>query len=567
MSSPVQNNTNPQQEQNKWNKLSPPVTSNIRQKLMNIGESIWYCTDYDTGKEGIVEYDTINHKFNVIQYSQDVGYICNHSCCNDGHLIYIVDGHKGNLVMFNTKSKQFGETIKIPKIGGNSTSIMFNQQLHIFGGSNNDGKHIVFNPMTKQLKMKKDFQQTKKMSDEHIIIHNNQIIRFGGFDCTPYVNKQLDHFVIGNINTNNNNDYQWINQQKYKLPKALTRAGYILYNDYLIIFGGETPAHKSSDNIYILNLNESSFRNKWIKSNIKCPTEGYRSWYQAILMKNGMVHIFKCFGCDVPYHCDIHISSILGNLYQVNNNGIDCDDDKKENGNDNDDDNENDNDDANDNDNENDNDNDDAKCNKCEALKQKTQKLSSQISIKDGIIQSLNDVIANNEKLNTETKDKFERIQQQKYNEMNEANIKLKKENEKLTENYNKMNESNIKLNEECKELHSKLTEMKAKYNKLYRKINIKESEYMSWNSDNITDWIISLDPEYEIYEEILRKNLSEEQVDGELLGTLDKNDIHRMGIKPLKHKNSIIDHIKRLTTKKQQLPQNDERNKPTVYI
>ena len=110
---------------NVWNELPASKTSKIGQKLMSIGESIWFCTDSNYGECGIVEYDIINHKFNVIKYPQNIEWISNHSCCTDQHSIYIVDGNNGNLIIFNTKIKQFVHTIEIPKIGYCNTSIMF----------------------------------------------------------------------------------------------------------------------------------------------------------------------------------------------------------------------------------------------------------------------------------------------------------------------------------------------------------------------------------------------------------------------------------------------------------
>merc|ERR1712032_1789853 len=129
------------------------------------------------------------------------------------------------------------------------------------------------------------------------------------------------------------------------------------------------------------------------------------------------------------------------------------------------------------------------------------------------------------------------------------------------------VNAANIKLNEECKELQMDLNEMTVRYNKLYRKSNIDENDYMNWDSGIITDWILHLDQEYERYEDPLRANLKKEEVDGSLLNELDKNDLHRFGIITLKHKIAITKHIKRLINQQQKLPQNDEGNKGTAYI
>ena len=92
---------------NKWKKLPPPNTTAIRQELMSIGQSIWFCTDYDQGEKGIVEFNTTTNKYSIIPYPKHLGAIKWHSCCNNKHLIYIVNGLKGDLITFNTKTKQF----------------------------------------------------------------------------------------------------------------------------------------------------------------------------------------------------------------------------------------------------------------------------------------------------------------------------------------------------------------------------------------------------------------------------------------------------------------------------
>eukprot|EP01084_Bolivina_argentea_P253421 425668_1 len=153
----------------------------------------------------------------------------------------------------------------------------------------------------------------------------------------------------------------------------------------------------------------------------------------------------------------------------------------------------------------------------------------------------------------------------------------LKNENEYLENDRNKKQKQietlhqkmetikalNSKLNEECKEFQIDLEEMKRKYNMLNRKMNIDESKYIEWNSDRITDWIIYLDDDqYVQYEDVLRRNLKKEDVDGSILGKLNNNDLHRFGIISMKHKLAVSEHIKRLTN-----PQHIEGDKNTEYI
>lgn len=149
---------------------------------------------------------------------------------------------------------------------------------------------------------------------------------------------------------------------------------------------------------------------------------------------------------------------------------------------------------------------------------------------KNDAVKELSGVIDANEKLRR----KSAKIEMEKSD--------LQRKYDELTMNFNK-------VSNECKELRDNLRIITEKYNKLLRKGDLDESKHLSWNSDLITDWIISLRDEYKAYEQALRINLKKECVDGSLLASLDKNDLHRFGIINLKHKMDVINHIKILTT------------------
>ena len=95
--------------------------------------------------------------------------------------------------------------------------------------------------------------------------------------------------------------------------------------------------------------------------------------------------------------------------------------------------------------------------------------------------------------------------------------------------------------------------------------------KYKEWDSDLIVDWILSLDQEYQRYEEALRKNMKDEGMDGSLLGELGidgsfRNDLHRWGISQMKHKIDIVTNVKRLITQQSQ-SQSQQAAPPAVYI
>ena len=76
---------------------------------------------------------------------------------------------------------------------------------------------------------------------------------------------------------------------------------------------------------------------------------------------------------------------------------------------------------------------------------------------------------------------------------------------------------------------------------------------------------------EYKGYEKVLRVNMKKEGVDGEILGDLDKNDLHRFGVVSIKHKVAIMKEIKRVTGVKMMEYTNEGGNDnnaaPTAYI
>ena len=61
---------------------------------------------------------------------------------------------------------------------------------------------------------------------------------------------------------------------------------------------------------------------------------------------------------------------------------------------------------------------------------------------------------------------------------------------------------------EKCKEYHSDIQEMTEKYNKLLGTSKINEDDYANWDVDLVCDWIISLEKDYEKYEEKLRAEI-----------------------------------------------------------
>ena len=184
--------------------------------------------------------------------------------------------------------------------------------------------------------------------------------------------------------------------------------------------------------------------------------------------------------------------------------------------------------------------------------------LQSQLEEKEATINSLKDQIEglkakgieNEEKYKAEIDEinrRFAQSEDDKQREIKELNdIIINKD-----ATIEKVRKENIELNEECKELKHDLEDVKAKYEELKR-MNINEEEFMKWESDTITDWIVGLEDNYKKYEEVLRKNLRADEVDGSTLPEVDKNDLRGFGINIMKDRIAIIKHIKRITSNKQ---------------
>ena len=63
----------------------------------------------------------------------------------------------------------------------------------------------------------------------------------------------------------------------------------------------------------------------------------------------------------------------------------------------------------------------------------------------------------------------------------------------------------------------NQLRDIKQKYDVLLRKTRLDESKYLEWNSESIVDWIMGLSDDYQKYEQLLRRNMKEEEIDGTL--------------------------------------------------
>ena len=127
----------------KWNAHTAPQTCFIYEQLIIIGQSFWYSTTYSCGENGMVEYCTVSNQIKqIINYPKNIKPL-GHCLCESNGNIYIIDGENGQIILFNAKTKQFSQTIQIPKIGRFPSCMAMNDNIHIFHGKTNR-KHLIY---------------------------------------------------------------------------------------------------------------------------------------------------------------------------------------------------------------------------------------------------------------------------------------------------------------------------------------------------------------------------------------------------------------------------------------
>ena len=106
-------------------------------------------------------------------------------------------------------------------------------------------------------------------------------------------------------------EYNWTKIKSCTLKQPMVDCGYLIYDRFLITFGGKVYHGVTIDNIYILDLRE--LQRGWMESSTKCPE---KNEYRAILTSQNIVHLMNARSRDGPcdrnvVHCSTHLSSIL----------------------------------------------------------------------------------------------------------------------------------------------------------------------------------------------------------------------------------------------------------------
>ena len=307
---------------NTWVTHQMPPSTIMADKLIQIKDSIWYSTPYESGESGMVEYClTSNTVKQIVKYPFNIQPF-NHVACSLNDLIYIINGAPNTeIIVFDPCSLQFsskGNPLK-DKIGAYPSVIDINDKLYIYNGSHNKSLSYIYNPETNESKTNNDDFALYRICNVAIIKYETQIFRFGGL---TNANKAylVDWFLIddstigidalivaGYIRTKCDHEYppsdilglifefyhvsrethELDNCSDARLPFKMYLFGYILYRHYIIIFGGKIGLNEFLDSIFILDLYNKD--KGWIESDVRCPK---KNGYKAILTSNNDIHLF-----------------------------------------------------------------------------------------------------------------------------------------------------------------------------------------------------------------------------------------------------------------------------------
>eukprot|EP01083_Nonionella_stella_P135987 413631_1 len=277
-------------------------TVRIRPEMIEIGDSIWWSTDYDKGEQGMVEYNPLTDTIrNVIKYPLEIA-PAYHSCCKHKNVIYIVDGRNGQIILFDPVGACFVMKLQIRKIGRRARCIVIADQIHIFNGYNNC-KHFVYFITHNKIQILTDPTTNSSVTDICVLKYENKIIRFGGYDMDS--SSFTSTLFISSAISGDISAIEWCGG--WQLLRGVVGCGYITYKQYMIIFGGRSSYNEYMDAICVLNV-ESDTGWQQLK-HIKCPVA---SQYVAVLSRDNNVHLLTAYNKHkMTTHYRIAMSDIL----------------------------------------------------------------------------------------------------------------------------------------------------------------------------------------------------------------------------------------------------------------
>ena len=300
----------------KWNRLAAASTIWVSDLILLNKSTIWFSTNFDKGDKGMTAYDCKSNEFSqTIKYPSKIIPKFHTCCCyDDNNEIYIVDsynGENGQIISFNPSNGSFTKKINIPRFGKVASCIAVNDNIHIlFGSENTKQQYIIYSMKDNTIKQHEISNKTmSKLCNVNLLKYKERLIAISGWNLDD--NTASNSFYISSKiskSDTNKNEITWTLQPKWKLPQQISGCGCILYNKYIITFGGVISITKAIDTIYVLNLSrDESYWEKIL--HIKCPIEGN---YKAILDGDNNVHLVTAINeDDIRGHYSIQVKDIL----------------------------------------------------------------------------------------------------------------------------------------------------------------------------------------------------------------------------------------------------------------
>eukprot|EP01083_Nonionella_stella_P126732 383718_1 len=157
------------------------------------------------------------------------------------------------------------------------------------------------------------------------------------------------------------------------------------------------------------------------------------------------------------------------------------------------------------------------------------------------------------------------RLQKETQEKDNKIQQLVKQHNDHVRSSKNKLNE----VEHECKELQIQNKQLQQENEELRaNQMVMDESQYLSWNNNDVGRWILSLNKKYKKYEQTLMNELEEEGICGQTLCYVKIMDITNWGIKNIVSRQDVFENIQRiLRHNPQQKVRNAVEGIPTAYI
>jgi len=307
---------------NYWPQMQGTCTSYIAPRPICIGSSLWYSTDCDMGSGGMVEMDLANNCIKSVVPYRNGCQPRQHCVAKLGASIFIVDGINGVIFAFSPQKKVFLRKCGMPPIGNRGSCCALNGDIHIFNGYLNEtGCHLVYCGATNKVRVLRDHRKGKGHIFEAVAAWNGHIVRFGG--CNGKTKAAFcDFWMSSKVTGTPSVSLKWTRHKQCALPMGYVSAGYVVWRQWLLLFGGKYAPSKNSNEVLLLNLAQvEQGEARWAKlQHIECPV---RSRFHAVLHRQKL-HLIQFMTSHDEWHSHFMLSmaEIMGGLYDADSDYV-----------------------------------------------------------------------------------------------------------------------------------------------------------------------------------------------------------------------------------------------------